>query len=268
MTEEISYTHYSIPVPEAFEEVFSHFYYAKNTTGNVLTRTLLPSFQTIMVFSFKAGLSLVSKQRIQIPVDKCTVIGPIKQAFTYALQPGAEMLVVNFKDDAFYRFFGTAVLSETIPLHPDRLIGDNCFNRLWYILHEQDTAQMTATLLDFCKPYLKVRDELSERLAHFKDDAQSPIKTLSQELRQSERTLQSRHKKHFGYTAKEKTRYRRFINAINYLHSHPGSTDWFDIISEFGYYDQSQLIHDFKHYLNLSPGQYLKFQQDICRSGN
>ncbi|HEY0298211.1 MAG TPA: AraC family transcriptional regulator [Arachidicoccus sp.] len=40
--------------------------------------------------------------------------------------------------------------------------------------------------------------------------------------------------------------------------------DWFDIISECGYYDQSQLIHDFKHYINLSPVKYLSFQQDIC----
>lgn len=268
MAEASSYTHYSIPVPEAFEAVFSPFYYAKNDTGNVLTRTLLPSFQTLMVFSFKEGLALVSKAQTEIPVDKCTVIGPIRQAFTYALQPGAEMLVANFKDDAFYRFFGIAALSAPIPLHPDCLTGDNCFTRLWHMLNEMDTAQKVATLLDFCLPYLNVRDELSERIANFKDEAQSSIKTLSRELQQSERTLQSRHKKHFGYTAKEKTRYRRFLNAINYLHSHPGNTDWFELISEFGYYDQSQLIHDFKHYLNLSPGQYLKFQQDICGSGS
>jgi AraC-like DNA-binding protein len=40
--------------------------------------------------------------------------------------------------------------------------------------------------------------------------------------------------------------------------------DWFEVINECGYYDQSQLIHDFKHYINLSPAKYLKFQQDIC----
>lgn len=268
MAEALSYTEYHIPVPEAFEEVFSYFYYAKNDTGAVLTRTLLPSFQTIMVFSFTAGLSLVSKEQTEIPVDKCTVLGPIKQAFTYALQPGAEMLVANFKDDAFYRFFGVALLNDLIPLHPDGLIGENCFTNLWYELNELDTIQKTETLLRFCAPYLKGRDAHSVRLANFKDDTQSPIKALSRELQQSERTLQSRHKKYFGYTAKEKARYQRFLQAVNYLHSHPGSTDWFDIISEFGYYDQSQLIHDFKHYLNLSPGQYLEFQQDICRPGS
>lgn len=40
--------------------------------------------------------------------------------------------------------------------------------------------------------------------------------------------------------------------------------DWFEIINKCGYYDQSQLIHDFKHYLNISPTKYVKFQQDIC----
>ena len=84
---------------------------------------------------------------------------------------------------------------------------------------------------------------------------------------QSERNIQTIHKKHLGYSAKELNHYQRFLRAIELIQdiaSKSSKIDWFKIINECGYYDQSQLIHDFKNYINLSPTKYLKFQQDIC----
>jgi AraC-like DNA-binding protein len=92
------------------------------------------------------------------------VLGPVKQPIEYTLTIGAEMLVANFKADAFNRFLKAIKISEAIA---------------------------------------------------------------------------TEHKK----------------------------IDWLDIINQCGYYDQSQLIHDFKHFLHLSPNQFLKFQQDICVAG-
>ncbi|MFZ0596955.1 MAG: AraC family transcriptional regulator [Flavobacterium sp.] len=37
-------------------------------------------------------------------------------------------------------------------------------------------------------------------------------------------------------------------------------------MDQCGYYDQSQLIHDFKYYMNISPTKFLKFQNDIYGS--
>jgi hypothetical protein len=42
---------YRLPVPLEFEAVFSHFYFAENRSANPVTKTLLPSFRTIMVFN-------------------------------------------------------------------------------------------------------------------------------------------------------------------------------------------------------------------------
>jgi AraC-like DNA-binding protein len=122
-------------------------------------------------------------------------------------------------------------------------------------------------LLDFCKPYLQQRNPIAEQIASFDGDNQSPIKAISAENNLSERAVQLNHKKYLGYSAKEISRYQRFLKAIQLIQTIATDTskiDWFEIISECGYYDQSQLIHDFKHYLNLSPSKYLKFQQDIC----
>lgn len=267
---ELAYNNFRIPVPPEFEEVFTHFYFAENNTGQPLNKTLLPSYQIILIFNFGPKASLTSKQNTKIKVDKCLVLGPIKYAFDYTLPVNAQILVANFEADAFYRFFGTAFLSEHLPIHPDDLLDENCFTNLWQQLKGIDNvAEKVAYILDFCKPYLKARSTTSELLANFRDNTFNVIKTVAGKTRQSERNVQLKQKKHFGYSAKEINRYHRFLKAIELIQTIASSTsriDWFEIIHQCGYYDQSQLINDFKHFINLSPKKFLKFQQDICQA--
>ncbi|MGH2667406.1 helix-turn-helix domain-containing protein [Flavobacterium sp.] len=259
-----AYLNYRISVPAEFSDVFTHFYFAENTTDETLIKTLLPTFQTILVFCFGPEVTLSSKQNTAITLDKCLVLGPIKQAFNYTLKPDAQILVANFKDDAFYRFFGTATL-EHIPFNPDDLLAENCFTYLWHQMEQLKTVEEKVNLiLNFCKSYLKSQTGIATLLTNFNDETQNPIKAVSQMSQLSERAIQYQHKKLFGFTAKEKMRYQRFLKTIQYLQNNPKTVNWFDIVEEYGYYDQSQLIHDFKHYINLSPNQYLKFQQEIC----
>jgi len=264
-----AYIHSRIAVPADFEAVFSHFYFAKNNSENSVTHTLLPSYQTIMIFGFGVNALLHTKQDSQIQLDKCLVLGPIKKAFDYTLPPGSEILVANFKDDAFFRFFGNASVAEHLPMQPDELLDENCFTSLWYELNKTtDNLSRMNRILDFCRPYLRPRNAVAEQLANFQNEHLNPIKSIAYENKQTERNIQHSHKKHLGYSAKELNRYQRFLKAIKMVQdivSHDGAkADWFDIVNECGYYDQSQLIHDFKHYLNLSPTKYIKFQQDIC----
>ncbi|MEO5891955.1 MAG: helix-turn-helix domain-containing protein [Ferruginibacter sp.] len=264
------YISQSIPVPAEFEDSFSHFYIAKNNTAQAIHKTLLPSFQTILVFSFGAEISFTSNCQSTIPIDKCVVLGPVKQPVNYTLTPGADMLVINFKLDAFYRFFGQAIASSQFPVHPDELLNDNCFANLRHILKDLDTlTERINFILEFCKPYLKKADADLLLVANFESNSPlDPVKSAALETNQSTRTIQLKHKKRLGYSAKEINRYQRFLQAIELLENIVSSgnkkVDWFEVIDQCGYYDQSQLIHDFNHYLGLSPGQFLKFQQDIC----
>ncbi|RYE36499.1 MAG: AraC family transcriptional regulator, partial [Sphingobacteriales bacterium] len=190
------------------------------------------------------------------------------QAFNYTLPPGAEILTVNFKDDACYRFFGNAAIAEHVPLDPDDIMEDGCFSILWNELSKlQDINQRVDRLLEFCDPYLLYRNKIASQFISFNDKNKDPIKAIANENNQSERFAQIHYKKHFGYSAKAFTRYERFLKAIDLVQQLASKTekiDWFEVISECGYYDQSQLIHDFKHFIHLSPTKYLKFQQDIC----
>jgi len=197
-----------------------------------------------------------------------SVLGPVKKAFEYTLLPGAEILVANFRADAFYRFFGSWMLAEHTPVNPDDFLDENCFTALWYELKKMaGPTERVDYILEFCKPYLRDRDTITEHIAAFENDSLSVVKTIAKETNRSERSVQLHHKKHLGYSAKEITRYHRFLKAIEliqHLVLNGLKPDWFDIIDQCGYYDQSQLIHDFRHYINLTPTGFLKFQQDIC----
>lgn len=257
-----------ISVAEEFKNVFSHFYFTSNFTEKSIKKTLLPTFQMMMVFSFGTEVLLESDQNSQIQIDKCVVLGPVKQAITYVLPVGAEILVANFKDDAFYRFFGQAVLYN-FSLHPDELLKEDCFSSLWQDLKGiNSTEKRVEFILEFCRPYLKIKDQTFSEIENLDTNSSlNLIKVLAKKNNQSERNIQLKFKKNFGFTAKEMARYQRFLKTFEFLQNQISEfkiIDWMQIVEQFGFYDQSQLIHDFQHYLNLSPTQFLKFQQEIC----
>ncbi|REC79766.1 AraC family transcriptional regulator [Chryseobacterium elymi] len=265
------YHQLKISVPKEFENVFTHFYYAKNNSSHPVTKTLLPSYQTIMLFCFGENAFMTTQEQTTVEVNQCIVLGPVRQPIEYTLPAGTSILVANFKDNAFYRFFGQAVISSQ-GIHPGKLLQDNCFTELWHQISVLPSPEEKVNyILHFCKPYLQDQDEIIRLLSNFADHGLNPIKTIAEQTRQSERNIQLKQKEQFGYSSKELARYTRFLKAIMIIEKELESNkkiEWFSIIDECGYFDQSQLIHDFKHFINISPSQYLKFQKDICRSGS
>ncbi|MCJ7933068.1 MAG: AraC family transcriptional regulator [Chryseobacterium sp.] len=261
------YHQYRISVPEEFENIFTHFYFAENTSALAITKTLLPTYQTILLFCFGEKAFISTLEGTVITVDKCMVLGPVRQAFNYTLPSQTSILVANFKNDAFFRFFGRIALDKTAR-HPDELLEENCFTTLWHELAEiKDTQDQVGHILEFCTPYLKNQDHISRLLSCHENDHLNPIKIVAEQTQQTERNIQRKQKEQFGYSLKEINRYNRFLKAVKAIEEEIEKQDkvtWFTIIDQCGYYDQSQLIHDFKHFLNISPARYLKFQQDIC----
>jgi hypothetical protein len=108
------------------------------------------------------------------------MIGPIKHAFDYSLPPNAEILVINFKDDAFYRFFGSTPIAEHIPMNPEDLVNDDCFSILRFELNKMnDIHGRVDHILKFSELYLKNRNEIAVQLANFKEQSLNAIKSVA-----------------------------------------------------------------------------------------
>jgi hypothetical protein len=87
MQENEKYRNFRISVPAEYEEIFTHFYFSENNSDETITKTLLPSFQTILIFDFGVKSILHSKNNNDIEIDRCIVLGPIKQSLEYSLPP-------------------------------------------------------------------------------------------------------------------------------------------------------------------------------------
>lgn len=258
---------FRMPVPTCYQDVLSHFYYAENNSVGIVQKTFLPSFKAVLIFNFGAKPKLYFNQDKVITVDKCLVLGPIKQAFDYSLPPSSQILVANFKNDALYRFFGSSVAQHS-PFDPNDLLEGSCFSGLWTELDKMnDTAQRVNYILEFGRHYLGDRNVTAEKLANFNDQNVNPIKYIADQQNQTERNIQLHQKKYLGFTYKEISRYQRFsktIELIQNIATTGTKIDWFEIVNKGGYFDQSQLIRDFKHYIGISPTKYLKFQEGFC----
>ena len=77
------YNEYRISVPHEFESVFTHFYFAENSSEASVTKTLLPTYQTILLFCFGENATMSTREKTIISIDKCVVFGPVRQAFEY-----------------------------------------------------------------------------------------------------------------------------------------------------------------------------------------
>jgi AraC-like DNA-binding protein len=270
MEENHPYNSFRIAVPEDHQQFFTHFYFAENNSKEIVTKTLIPSYQTVLLFNFGPKAYLSTKHNDKTTLENCLILGPIKQSFDYSLPPDASILVANFKDGAFYRFFKLTVTLGNQPLNPDDLLKSNCFNDLWNELQPiANVSDKVDRLLNFSASYIQPRNNIIERLTTLKSKTVNPIKAVAMENGQTERNLQLNHKKYFGYSAKELNRYQRFLDAILLIQKIAVETkkiNWMQVVNECGYYDQSQLIHDFKHYTGLTPTKYLKLQSQICNA--
>jgi len=262
------YQTYKITVPSELDEVFSPFYYAKNNTDTPVTKTLFPNFQSLLIFSFGNKVTLNSNQDNEIIIDKYLYLGPVKHSFPYELDIGSEIFVINFKNDSFYRFFGGVFLEEQLLFPTTENFNNRCFTKFWKRLKLISVQEERVNfIIAFCKPYLAKRHIKSELLVNSKDFNLDPIKLVAKELKQTERSIQLHHKKYFGYSAKEVNRYNRFLKAIEKIDLYIKENkkiEWFEILDECGYYDQSHFIADFKYYIKITPSQFIKLYPTIC----
>lgn len=184
----------------------------------------------------------------------------------YEMLPGADIVVTVFNLDGFYRLFQVPVdeLNGETVHHPDAFIHQPDYEELWEILNRSHVAEERIELLsDYIRTYKHEAEEaarpLLEGAEYFNDPLIQPVKAIAADADLSERSVQLRFKKYVGYSPKELLRFLRFKQVINNIIEKPGvEIDWYDLIHDFGYHDQSHLIKDFHHFLGTTPEIFVK----------
>lgn len=261
----MGYFSQTVAVPPEWEDVFAPLYFARNDDPAPVSHRLLPNLRTLLVFSLGTPASL-SWQGEEIVVSGSIVVGPLREALHYTLPAGSDIVVVNFRFDAFYRFFGPS-LHSWVPRQLPETLG-HCFAGLREDLRSLATPEdRAACILAFSATYLRQRENPAERLIESGVYDRPLIKAAAAGAGQHLRTVQLNHKKYLGYTAKDMSRYQRFREALRFLDERVEKrvpVDWFEVVEAGGYYDQSHLIRDFQYYLGVPPSRFLTLRDQLC----
>lgn len=113
-----------------------------------------------------------------------------------------------------------------------------------------------------CKREGKLRLSASIKNMIEQSDGQLKITKLEEKTGYSTRYIRKVFEEIFGVSPKTFCKIVQFQKAINEM-NHNFSRSLTDLSEDLGYYDQSQFIHDFKLYTNLSPGKYSKMIFDM-----
>lgn len=251
-------------VEPPLSDIVKHFYTLQTpATDPDQIAHLSPNYEMMLLFNFGKPfkVSFAADPMKDLIVDKVAILGPLRKMLNYEVPGGTDLIATIFNLDGFYR------LSQ-IPMDDmdseNILQADQNYHDLWDTLKGISSQTDRIDILsEYILSVMQASDEASQPLisgaSYFNDPLIQPAKAIAADADLSERTIQLRFKKYVGYSPKEMLRFLRFKQVITSLEQNPNpEIDWFDLIHDFGYHDQSHLIKDFQHFLGTSPQTFLK----------
>jgi AraC-like DNA-binding protein len=175
----------------------------------------------------------------------------------------------RFHPGGAYPFFPMSALELT----------DHCFDleALWgpqglgLTDHIQDAGLTTIDRIQILEMYLQRQIERNGKLdltieaavrAISLNKGQITVDTLAHHLNLSHRQLERKFNEKVGMPPKQLCRIIRFRYVFEYLTRSP-SNNWASVALDCGYYDQSHLIREFKHFTGLTPMAYFNRAGEI-----
>ncbi len=262
-----------IKADDRLSRVFSHFYVVRQTSeAPTVSQQLLPNYEMLLVFNFGSELPIwLGKEYYTI--QRVSIIGPLQTLLRYNLQASADLMVVVFTLNGFYRLFGQ-LLRQSGQVATDVMLELAALTNLWIQLANlSSTEERTQCFSDFAArnltPMNNAMQPLLDTIPHFRHTLVDPIKAVAQQHDLSARTLQLRFQHQVGYSGKAMIRFVRFKALLaQLLTQQPTLPDWADLVVSYGYYDQSHLVRDFKFFTGLAPSAFMKqlAEQSLCMS--
>lgn len=256
-------------VEAPLNEVVRHLYCIQTTADfEKMIQHLSPNLEMMLVFNFgkPVRVSFANNGFDGLEIKTVSVVGPLRKMFNYEVLPATDVIAVVFNSYGFYRLFQWPMdaISGDELVDPDALLGVTGFHALWESLQKLETLDERILLLkEYGQAFIQDADEASAPLlngiSYFENPSIQPVRAIAMDSALSERTIQLRFKKYLGYSPKELLRFLRFKKVINKILSQESSeVDWYGLIDEFGYHDQSHLIKDFHLYLGTTPQKFVR----------
>ena len=262
-------TELHIDVEGPLNEVIKHLYCIQTPeTFDPVVQHLSPNLEMMLIFNFGEPVrSSFADEELSVEgISRVAVVGPLRRMLKYEILPKTDLIVIVFNMDGFYRLFQLPMdqISGDEILDPDLLLKVSGFSKLWEELKNLESLHERVELLKmyglaFVQNAEDAITPLLQGISYFNGAFVQPVRAIAMDSDLSERTIQLRFRKYLGYSPKELLRFIRFKKVIaDILNKKDNEIDWFGLIEEFGYHDQSHLIKDFHHYLGTTPQKFVK----------
>ena len=255
-----------IDADERLATVFSHFYCVRlPSQAPALPQQLLPNYEMVLAFNFGPAIPIQLGDAAHV-VQQTAVLGPLRKILRYELPPGADLMVVNFTLDGFYRLLGkpmrhiNAADWRTADVLADHPYFRDLWQQLWTMTGQADRLRhIRDHVLANLSPSEDAARSLQDSIPHFRSATLDPVKAVAQAHHISPRLVQTRFRTYVGYSAKEMIRFLRFKDVLHSLcQQNPARVDWQALVLEFAYHDQSHLIKDFQYFVGCTPRRFLR----------
>jgi len=249
----------------------------KDTHEQYITR-FFPSFMTQFVFDFYGSLNeVIEEGNVQLDIDKGTYVKSgigTWMDFFQKESSSSKRLVKSFKVTLYPH-----VLYEVFGISPFEIRNEDLsINDIWgkhegELLFEELEAMPTGDgMIEVFERYffkLLSKKQLTQKniSTYLKDGHDySSLKLLSKECGYSERWIQKQYLEVFGESFKHIHNNARFIRTLRVMNSAvlKGETHlkFVSIAYEYGYFDQTHFIKEFKKFTGLTPSYYFHTFRD------
>ena len=196
------------------------------------------------------------------------VAGQIETNILIGPSGDVRLFGIRFKAAGAFPFFDLEMNALANRIEPlDTVWGSSVpeiEERLWFAAtFEEQIAVAEAALADRFSACLAIDPWVTKAVASISSqNGSTKVQKIAKDIGISERGLERRFNRYVGLSPKAFSRIIRFQGVLRALES-AERPDILDTAHQFGYYDQSHLINDFRQYAGLSPGAFAERSHGI-----
>lgn len=195
------------------------------------------------------------------------IAGQMRQSILIGPSGEVRLFGVRFQPDGAYAFFRFDMSDLADRIEP--------LDTVWTSVGEIEERLMIAR--DFAACVAIIEAELIRRLREYSPldiflqraveyislgNGGRPVAALAKDIGISERGLERRFKQSVGLSPKMFSRILRFQSVLRSLES-AATPGILDAAADFGYYDQSHLINDFRQFAGVSPAVFFERSRQL-----
>jgi len=229
-----------------------------------------PNCFTSITFNYENQYLASQNNSVPVQVPRSFVSGQFTSNYTLELEGRIGMVGIVLKPCSLFNIFGirmTQLVNSRVPLSflpglPEAI--------LWSAVKEQSSIEGRIRILEeLMVSYVNVsmaNVSIIDEAVDYIDSCRGcvTVEEVAAHLKISRRYLEKKFLDKVGLSPKFYARLKRFAGLSHKIAS-SSKIDWQEIVTEYGFHDQSHLVKEFLEFNQMNPSQYHLLHRELSR---